>query len=208
MSKKWSQILKTRLEHPRHPHNPKLCAKRTISTQKLSMKKIFFCETIFRNIFWDFSTHQNPKNRVWADPGMCPYLLLVLIHGGQRNWTTRGSRPAPQITRPAVSVSAVQSKFWQGNQCFSLIFDDFSLKKRVFRRFFGSVGLRTSLYHYSIFIFRNFGSFPPLFHFYIFSNILTMSQSYQQNQNYLERHNQHGICEHSIMSGTFWHTFP
>ena len=44
--------------------NPKACHE----------KKSFFSENIFSQYFSLFSTLQNPKNRVLADPGMCPYL--------------------------------------------------------------------------------------------------------------------------------------
>ena len=44
---KWT--MSNRLQHP---HNPKLCGKRSISTQKLPTKKIFFSQKMFfRNIF-------------------------------------------------------------------------------------------------------------------------------------------------------------
>ena len=65
-------------ERSQHPQNQKLCGKRSISNQKVSMKKIFFfAEIIFSHNFSLFSTSQNPKFRDLDDPAMCPSLPIV-----------------------------------------------------------------------------------------------------------------------------------
>ena len=89
----FSWIFRKRMMFTRsqHPQNPKLCGKRSISTQKLPTKKIiFFSKIIFSQYFWDFSTRQNPNIRDLADPGMCPYLLW---------WTRHFHRKSPLRSR-------------------------------------------------------------------------------------------------------------
>ena len=59
-------------EHPRHPHNPKLCGKRSISTQKLpTKKKVFFQKSFFRRNFHFFRDLKIQKIRDLADLAMC-----------------------------------------------------------------------------------------------------------------------------------------
>ena len=66
------------LARSQHPHNQKLCGKRSISTQKHPTKKnIFFAEKVFSQYFPLFSTPQHLDFRDFADLGMCPSLTMV-----------------------------------------------------------------------------------------------------------------------------------
>ena len=61
-----------------HPHNQKLCGKRSISTQKHPTKKnIFFAENIFSQYFPLFSTPQHLAFCDFVDLGMCPSLPMA-----------------------------------------------------------------------------------------------------------------------------------
>ena len=63
-----------------HPHNQKLCRKRSISTQKHPTKNIFFAENVFSQYFSFFSAPQHLDFRDFADLGMCPSLVLTFDH--------------------------------------------------------------------------------------------------------------------------------
>ena len=75
--KAWKNMKWVIFTRSQHPHNQKLCGKRSISTQKHPTKKNFFAENVFSQYFPLFSTPQHLDFRDFADLGMCPSLHLA-----------------------------------------------------------------------------------------------------------------------------------
>ena len=113
------------LEPPQHPHNPKLCAKRSISAQEVDTKKHIFLQKIFFRII--FHIFRDVKTRNFEDFGhvfaiynresfskSMDFRYLTLFSKKSRARTalsqTLQFKPGPEMSFPAILKGTLGSE--------------------------------------------------------------------------------------------------